>query len=661
MKKRGQITIFIIISLIILISVSLFLYYNALTIQEPEIVPPQFDPVRDYVQSCLYLTGKEAVELLGQQSGYIDIPQEWLLNQDSYIAIDNLGLINVPYWYYKGESRIPSVNSMQQQISDFIESNLKSCLMDFEVFENTFSITEKRDIKLTTTIDQDDVRIEANYLLRVKSKADAEATYLSDFTAILDVKLMKAYELAVNIMKKENEQLLLENVTMDLVAMHPDMPLSGMTFHCGQERWYIEDIKEELSSMLRYQLSRVRIKNTDYIDFAASEEEYEYFRQFTPEKVFAGSMPDRTAPEDAYDYFHYYWDVESPKTDLRATMQYEPDWGMEITARPSYGGVLKSSVGTGAQKYLRFMCVNFYHFTYDITYPVITIVGENSAFNNDGFIFRYAFPVLVKKNEGNRVNFGQDVYDVPLEYINYCGDLSGPSYNIRVRGTDEGGYTNMDLNEVNLSYDCYKYRCHLGTTKPEAGSYKLVAMLPSFCAHGYLVAEKPGYLETRQQVLNEQNIVIDMKKLNRFKFSILMHDYQSLPPAHIEPNAVELAQDMEVLVNIQHSTIPGFNQYLTYPFDEDTEENMRTIELLDENAVYFVDIMLTNEKFGLLGGYRANWTVSSSEMVGADHIIFHTINYLPVPYRIDDQYKLAVFLDENKEYKTGLKPVFGTG
>ena len=85
------------------------------------------------------------------------------------------------------------------------------------------------------------------------------------------------------------------------------------------------------------------------------------------------------------------------------------------------------------------------------------------------------------------------------------------------------------------------------------------------------------------------------------------------------------------------------------------------IELLDEGAVYIVDIMLTNEKFGLIGGYRANWTVSSLDMVGAGHITFNAINYLPVPYRIDDQYELAVFLDENEEYKADLKPVFSTG
>ncbi len=658
MGKRGQITVFIIISLILLLSVTLFLYYRNLTLQEPEVVPPQFGPVRDYVSSCMKITARQAVEKLGQQSGYINIPEQWLLDKDSYIEISSAGLLNVPYWYYKGESRVPSINVMEQDISDYVGNNLKACLNDFEAFEKTFTIQERREIKVTVAIDKDDVRIDANYLLKVKSKADAETTYLSDFSTILDVQLMKAYELARKIMEKENKLLLLENATMDIVAMHPDMPLSGMTFHCGSLMWHLKDIEEELSSIMKYQLSRVRIKNTDYIAFDAAEDEYEYFRKFTPERVFAGSVPSRPAPDDAYDYFHYFWNVGSPKVNLRAAMQYEPSWGMDIEARPSYGGVLKSNVGKGVQKYLSFMCVNFYHFTYDITYPVMVIIGDDDAFNGEGFIFRYSFPVLIKKNEGNRVDFGHDIYDVPLVYIDYCGELSGPFYDIRVKGTDEDGYTDMELNDVNITYDCYKYRCNLGKTEPHEGAYKLRVQLPSFCAHGYLVANRKGYLETRQQVLDESDVVIDMKKLKRLNFSVVMHDYQSLPPPHLDPAAKDLKSDMSVLINIQHENLSQFFQYRIYPFDDETEDDMKTIDLLDEDSKYVVDIMLTDEKFGLLGGYRANWTVNQLDMLYANHVEFHVIRYLPVPYNIEHQYKLAVFLDEGDTYKEELKPVF---
>ena len=96
MGKRGQITVFIIISLIILLSVSLFIYYRSLTLQEPEIVPPQFDPVKDYVSSCIKIVGKQAVDRLGQQSGYINVPPQWLLNKDSYLEMTATGLMNVP-------------------------------------------------------------------------------------------------------------------------------------------------------------------------------------------------------------------------------------------------------------------------------------------------------------------------------------------------------------------------------------------------------------------------------------------------------------------------------------------------------------------------------------------------------------------------------------
>lgn len=361
MGKRGQITLFIIIGLILLLSITLLIYYRNLTLKEPEIVPPQFNPVKEYVSSCLKITGRDAVELLGQQSGYIEIPQAWLLDRDSYISY--AGIMNIPYWYYLGESRVPSQEVIEQQISEYIESNLNDCLQDFAPFEATFGISEKRDLDVITTLDKKDVRIEADFLLRVKSKADSKATYLSDFSAILDVDLLEAYELARKMMEYENENMPIENATMDMVSMHPDIPESGMTFHCGREQWYLHEIKDELSTIMRYQLSRVRIKNTNYLDFVAPEEEYEYFADFTLEDVMNGRVPDRAPPEDSYEFFHYFWDIGMPKSDLRATMQYEPAWGMDINARPSSGGVLRSNVRKGVKKYLNFMCVNFYHFT----------------------------------------------------------------------------------------------------------------------------------------------------------------------------------------------------------------------------------------------------------------------------------------------------------
>lgn len=658
--KRGQVTIFIIISLILLISITLIIYYRNLTLQEPEIVPPQFDPVKSYVSSCVARTGQAAIVYLGQQGGYSDIPEQWILNRDSYLSVDNLGLLNVPYWYYKGDSRVPSLQGMEGSISQYVEENLDSCLMEFQAFDGTFDIDERRKLEVETTINEEDVLIEADYLLKVKSKADSESTYLSDFSAQLDVKLKKAYDLARKIMEKENELLLFENATMDILSMHPDIPLSGMTFRCGEETWYLEDIKDELSSIMKYQVSRIRIKNTDYIAFDADKDEYEYFDKFDAEDILAGQRPSRPLPSDAYDYFHYFWDVGTPKTGLHAAFQYQPHWGMDIQAQPSRGGMLRSKVGEGSRKYLSFMCINFYHFTYDITYPVMAAISDEEAFNNEGFVFRFAFPVLIKNNQGNRVDFGRDIYEPASELIPLCGDTGGPFYDIRVVGTDEDGYANMELKDVNVSYDCYKYSCYLGKTGPNGGTYKLTTQLPAFCAHGNLVAEKPGYYKASKQVLDNQDITIEMKKLRRLNFSVVMHDYQSAPPSFIDENEKQLKDDMTVLINLRHHNITDFQQYRIYPFDSETEQNMKEIELLDEDATYMLDIMLTNERFGLLGGYRANWTVSWQDMQGADNIRFRVINYLPVPYRVDDQYELTMFLDSNKEYRTDLKPVFET-
>ncbi len=50
-KKRGQITVFVIIGLIILFTVFILSYSKRETIEETELIMPELIPVQEYVQS----------------------------------------------------------------------------------------------------------------------------------------------------------------------------------------------------------------------------------------------------------------------------------------------------------------------------------------------------------------------------------------------------------------------------------------------------------------------------------------------------------------------------------------------------------------------------------------------------------------------------------
>ena len=76
--KRGQITIFIVIGLIILLIIGLIIYLSRGQIERKLAartsiakVPQEVQPIYDYAEQCIYDIGKDAIQKLGERGGYI--------------------------------------------------------------------------------------------------------------------------------------------------------------------------------------------------------------------------------------------------------------------------------------------------------------------------------------------------------------------------------------------------------------------------------------------------------------------------------------------------------------------------------------------------------------------------------------------------------------
>ena len=169
LKKRGQITIFIIIGIVLLLTVALFLFLRSAIVERAparvavEEIPTELDPVRAYVQDCLKDTLLDGFNILGARGGYIDPAQHGIStnsqnptesNAVSFMPDDpNSPLI--PYWAYfsssntclqncRCDSEKPPLcksgrkdcfstgqNSIEEQIEDFIIGNLDNCIEGF--------------------------------------------------------------------------------------------------------------------------------------------------------------------------------------------------------------------------------------------------------------------------------------------------------------------------------------------------------------------------------------------------------------------------------------------------------------------------------------------------------------------------------------------------
>ena len=110
--KKGQVTIYVIIGLIVLITTVTAFFardYVVKTIlkigvEETIIVPEKIKPINSFVSSCLKETTEKAIELAGQQGGFINIPRDPYSSEQLNLVSNSLtifGNTNVAYWFYE--------------------------------------------------------------------------------------------------------------------------------------------------------------------------------------------------------------------------------------------------------------------------------------------------------------------------------------------------------------------------------------------------------------------------------------------------------------------------------------------------------------------------------------------------------------------------------
>ncbi len=637
MKKRGQITVFVIVGILVILGFLLFFYLRErTTIFTPEVVVPQeIAPIKRYVESCMQDIGEKAVIMLGMQSGYVEIPEEIAMNPQAYINVG--GPIKLPYWYLNGIDISPTLANMQSQISDYVSKNLKDCLKNFSDFDE-FIIEEKGEIRTKTVIAEEDVIITTDYLLVIKNRKGDKITEWSLYTTSVPVRLKKIYRLAKGIMNAENKDMFLEKTTIDLMALDPEIPFTDLVFSCKRLEWSKLEVEQDVKELLYYNLPKIRIDKTDYIPFLYDPVIYKKFQKIDIEK---DPMP-KDIPEDIYEYNHFFWaPVSENFDDMKAGIRYIKDWGLQLEARPSDGDVMKSNMVEGMPKYLSMFCINIYHFTYDLIYPVEIAIRDEKSFNNNGYVFRFAFPVLINHNQGDRSDFGITKLTT-YQDTGFCNELTKEDYIISAKDSR----TKRDLNNVSISFNCIKYQCNLGFTKPEANRYRLKTKLPSACINGIIIAEKKGFLRAEQQVI-EKDVLVMMDPLKSFDFSVIK---VKVDENNEQADSSDLGNNEKAAIYIK-SLNKSHDVFATYP----AEEGMEEINLIGNDNDYYLEIFLMKGD-KLTGGFKANWELSYNDIVGKDKIKFYVYD-LGVAKTDDEKVNMVKFLNNNKN-KDELMPKF---
>lgn len=499
MGRKAQLTIFIIIGIVLLFSTALIIYIKQSIVEyKPPVeiafeqVPAEMQPLQNYVTNCLESTAKDALIKLGMQGGYVDA-SSLIVNDEDPTAGDGIAFsgLKIPYWHYmKSQNTCNSEcefdykrpelhkttgkgNSVEEQISKYVEQKLSSCLKEFYPFKSQGFEIEQSAIKARTTIARTDVVVQAEYPLKVK-RAGAVHT-MSKFTAQLPINLGKFYDFASVLVQKEASNHSLGLLTMNLIDGYSGVdesklpPVADTTFFRGKTTtWMLGKVKADIEEIL-----------TIHSNALQAEGALNYIGNF-----YEGNDP---LGKGLYSMFI----IPSDKLySMRTDFTYLSEWPIYLKITPSDGELIRPDSASGFSSVISFLGVNQYKFAYDVSYPMLITLSDPEAFDGEGYVFQFAVEVNIRNNEYISPETVLLSYSSLSRSTMACRPENYNSGEITVDVSDSITKEPVDKALVYLSFG--KESCFIGETAVENGKAVLKSKMP--VGIGALIISKDDYV-----------------------------------------------------------------------------------------------------------------------------------------------------------------------
>lgn len=618
LKRKGQVTVFIILGIIILLTIILLLLYiyEVVKFRPDVIIPTQKGTIETYLENCLGQIAEEGLTTMGIQGGYIEVPEHQSNDASRHLRVSPI--VVIPYWAYGTETAIPSAAQLKERLDRHVEKNLRTCVLGQNTFTNSYTITEKSEIRADTELLDKKTVFKVYWELEIKNKAGEVITTIADHTYDSPIKLKSIHTLASRIITAELAELKFEDITQDLIALeHPRLPVAGLDFSCSKKQWKIKDAENTLKALLRVNIREMQIKGTNTRSYAAD----------TP-----------------YYQSHYIWNIgpDINEKDLTVQFNFDENYPFTFDVTPRTGAYLKSSDLATKNKYLQIFCLQNWKFAYDTSFPVLMTLFDDTT----GYSFRVPFTVHLQNNLPNRnLNLipSQTRLTTTLNDDDFCSNRRIPMTVQTTEVVDNpftGVYTTQPLEGVNVTFTCLKYECSIGKTEYNfAGMGDVAALTANFpyCVGGIMRAQKPNYAEQVERVVTQEGTIVDIKLIPQYpvkstKINVVKHilSEQGIPSPAQPLNDNEYAlitisfNRGNETYNPNHMPNHESSVVLTPTLDPAIAEAQNLIFLGKAEFTYDLNINVFAQD-ELTASYNTNWTLPWSELQGLSQITFHTL------------------------------------
>jgi len=516
-NKSGQVTLYVLIGVSLLITLSLLFYYfsdtTIMSSNDKTMNDIEKNSLQIIVDSCLKRSVDESMEIIRLQGGYIQFPKGVkTLEVESNMTVKDgrivkeKGLIKVPYYIYNNQLSIPTLELIKSQSESFILNRFVSCIDDFKDLKEEGYEVSQGSPKIKVLFDVNTI-VDLNYSVNL-TKGDLQISQ-KEFRFIAPINFKDMYLKALKLTMYEYLGGYLERHAKSLISLYSyngdnnaeSLPPFGLTMaglNCNKKTWTKSEVKNNLMKIFN--------KNYPYLKIARLN----YTKVITNDKISQGT----------YDSF--IEDLLEEDLSTHLDISYNERWGIDnFDINPSAGGSIEPDEAdfTGIP-IISALCSLKYNFKYTFRNPILFTMwnSDNDKYMRSSSIpeekYKYYF-VMESYVCGNNAKIctGKSTYSKKINEIiksvqnqtSICSDQNLKNYIINI--VDQYG---NPLKDASVDYYCGNEinNCFLGTSDGEGN---VIAKIP-YCENGIFQLSKKGYYD-----IQEISSIKDMTE-RRFKF-----------------------------------------------------------------------------------------------------------------------------------------------
>jgi hypothetical protein len=502
-NKRGQLSIFIILGVLMLILVTTYFIslYKESDLDVSELRAMRLDeitdPVERYITECLIQTSKNAILQMGELGGYTNLERNGFnikiddpTNSDAVVlsigaspALSN-EIFAIPYYY---QMKSPSGcldncefvlgfpelyndaprTSIEGELDIFIDENIDRCINDFEIFKRQgLEIIEHGEPKVDSRVNVNTISFRLNYPIEIKT-TDTEYG-LNNFYTSHNINLNEIYNLALEITALQARYRFLEMQVLNLISSYSNLdsdipPVAETTFEFGSpgKFWVRSQIKETIQGMLSKYVKALRaVGSNNYVDIGANNE--------LSRKLLDAQMSIELSKDYDLDvYFNYldFWPIY-----------------FDITCDDE---ICKAD--TFSSSFLLLFGIQRYRFYYSVSHPVMVKIHDKKALNGEGFNYFFFLESNIRHHEPVIPSMEVEIESGMASSELLCNENQRNSGNYTFNVVD--ALTDEPVKDIVLSYICGEQSCLINKLESETFDGKL-----PICLGGVLSIGKPGYM-----------------------------------------------------------------------------------------------------------------------------------------------------------------------